>query len=72
MICGEIILLYKILLMWRLYVNFYLICQNNNYIFAAKKMDWTALYVTGKHTALIMGNGIVRPITNVFINQNLM
>ena len=42
MIFKGIILFYKILLMWRLYVNFYLICQNNNYIFAAKKMDWTA------------------------------
>ena len=35
-------------------------------------MDWTALYVTEKYTALITGNGIVRPITNEFINQNLM
>lgn len=36
------------------------------------KMDWTAIYVMEKHTALITGNGIVRPITNYFINQNLM
>lgn len=35
-------------------------------------MDWTALYVTEKHTALITRNGIACPITNVFINQNLM
>ena len=35
-------------------------------------MDWTAIYVMEKHTALITGNGIASSITNVFINQNLM
>ena len=36
------------------------------------KMDWTAIYVMEKHTALITGNGIASSITNVFINRNLM
>ena len=44
-------------------------------------MDWTALYVTGKHTALYVTEkhtvlitriGIASPITDVFINQDLM
>ena len=35
-------------------------------------MDWTAIYVMEKHTALITRNGIASSITNVFINRNLM
>ena len=50
---------------------FFDLSKNRLYLCREKK-DWTALYVTEKHTALIMGNGIVRPITNYFINQNLM
>lgn len=38
----------------------------------SEKKDWTALYVTEKHNALITGNGIASPITDVFINQDLM
>ena len=55
-----------------------IICQilfdlsKNRLYLCPDKMDWTAIYVMEKHTALITGNGIASSITNVFINRNLM
>ena len=46
---------------------FFDLSKNRLYLCREKK-DWTALYVTEKHTALITRIVIASPITDVFIN----
>ena len=45
--------------------------SKNQLYLCRDKMDWTAIYVMEKHTALITGNGIACPKTDVFINPKI-